>query len=124
MTDQEKLFEVLGELLYAVAKADGVVQNEEKEVLNKIFQNHPWASSITWSFNYEASKGHSVEDVYHKVIDFCKHYGPAPEYAEFIDAMELLAKANEVVDENEEKIMTSFTKDLTNKFHNDLNELM
>ena len=41
MTDKEKLYETLGELLYAIAKADGVIQAEEKEALEKMFKNHP-----------------------------------------------------------------------------------
>ncbi|NVK66305.1 MAG: TerB family tellurite resistance protein, partial [Flavobacteriales bacterium] len=70
MTEQEKLYEVFGELLYAIAKADGIIQPEEKDALGELLQKHAWASEIKWSFNYEASKNSSVEEVYNKVINF------------------------------------------------------
>ena len=63
MRDQEKLYETLGELLFAVAKADGVIQKEEITILNELLKDHPWASEIKWSFDYEVSKDTDVEEV-------------------------------------------------------------
>ena len=36
MTDTEKLYETMGELLYVLAKADGVIQEEEVNKLNEL----------------------------------------------------------------------------------------
>ena len=36
MTDKEKLYETLGELLYAVALADGIIQKSEKNSLKEL----------------------------------------------------------------------------------------
>ena len=85
MKKVEKLYEVMGELLYAVAMADGVIQPEEKEALKKLLRNHMSEEDILWSFEYEESKNSSVEEIYNKVINFCHNYGPAPQYNEFIN---------------------------------------
>lgn len=123
MTEQEKLYETLGELLYVVAKADGVIQEEEKQAMQNLLQSHPWAEQINWSFDYEVSKGKSVEEIYHKVISFCKHYGPAPQYNEFIEAINIVAEAVNGRDESEEKIIKSFSADLIKKFQRDIDLL-
>ncbi len=123
MTDQEKLYETLGELLFCVAKADGIIQDEEKESLKELLKNHPWGSEIQWSFNYEESKNASLEETYQKVINFCKHYGPAQEYTEFIDAMNVIAQSSNGIDANESKVINSFSKDLMERFHKDIEKL-
>ncbi len=120
----EKLYEVMGELLYTVAMADGVIQNEEKEALKKLLQNHASQKEIMWSFEYEENKDSSVEEIYNKVINFCHGYGPAPQYQEFIDAMQIIAEAAGGVDKNESKIISSFSKDLLARFQNDAEKLL
>lgn len=120
MTEKEKLYETLGELLFTVAKADGVIQEEEKEALNQLLTNHSSGKEIKWSFNYEANKDSSVEDTYKKVIDFCKNYGPAPEYVEFIDSMKTIANATNGIDPQESKVINSFSSDLIERFQKDL----
>ncbi len=122
MTDEGKLYETMGELLYAVAKADGVIQNDENEALQDILKNHKWKDEINWSFNYEVSKQRTVEEVYSKVIAVCDRIGPSPLYREFIQAMELVANANNGVDANEEKVMSSFSADLIERFRKDTNQ--
>ena len=123
MTDKEKLYETLGELLYAVAMADGIIQDEEIKVLEEIVENHQWGSTIAWSFNYEFKKHHSIEEVYDKVINYCHGHGPAPEYAEFIDVMETLAEVSDGIDDEEEELINRFSKDLTARFKKDLEKI-
>ena len=82
MKKKERLYEALGELIYAVAKADGLIQKEEFSMLDSLLKDHPWASTIKWSFNYEVSRNKSLDDIYEKAINHCQHYGPAPEYIE------------------------------------------
>jgi uncharacterized tellurite resistance protein B-like protein len=38
--EKEKLYEALGELLYAMAKADGTVQESEIRAIDNIVKNH------------------------------------------------------------------------------------
>lgn len=123
MTDKEKLYETLGELLYAVAMADGVVQKKEKNALDTLLKSHNWSSEIKWSFNYELSKESDVQDMYAKAINFCQNYGPAPEYLEFIEAMKIIADSANGTDKNESKIINSFSKDLISQFQKDISLL-
>lgn len=120
MTPKEKLYETLGELLYVVAKADGVIQEAEKEALEQLLTAHPWANEVMWSFNYEAAHKPDIADLYVKVISYCHRYGPAPEYDEFIDAMKTIAEAADGVVAEEHKVITSFSKDLIIRFRRDL----
>ncbi|MBB6459296.1 TerB family tellurite resistance protein [Flammeovirga kamogawensis] len=121
MKNTEKLYETLGELLYAIAKADGLIQDEERDALNELLKNHSWASEIRWSFNYEENQNATVEETYNKVINYCHSYGPTAEYEEFIDAMKFIANASNGIDEDESKIINSFSKDLIERFQRDLN---
>lgn len=123
MTEKEKLYETLGELLYAIAKADGVIQNEEKEALNTLLAEHKYAHEIKWSFEYEEHRDATVEELYKKVIDHCYQIGPSQEYEEFIDAMKTIADAVDGTLDSEEKIIESFSKDLTERFKHDLEKI-
>ncbi len=123
MTDKERLYETLGELLYAVALADGVIQQQEKDMIESILKDHPWAGQIKWSFDYERTHGMSVKEVYKKAISFCQSYGPAPEYADFIDAMRLVAMAADGIDAAESGIIENFSKDLIAQFQKDIDRL-
>ncbi len=118
-----KLYETLGELLYAVAKADGIVQNEEKAALTDLLKGHEWAKEIQWSFDYEASKNAEPEDLYNKVISYCHSLGPSPEYKEFIRSMQAIAEAANGVDRRESRMIHSFSKDLVERFLRDLEKL-
>ncbi|WP_306639736.1 hypothetical protein [Sanyastnella coralliicola] len=120
MSKQEKLYETLGELLYAVAMADGVIQSEESDAMKSLLKNHPWATTISWSFDYEVAKENKVEDVYKKAVSYCHSYGPTPEYEEFISAMEMIANAHEGTSNEEAEIVTGFSRDLIARFRRDL----
>lgn len=123
MTEQERLFETFGELMYVIAMADGVIQPDEETALNEILKNHPWASEIKWSFDYEKNKGRSVEEVYNEVLDFCQHYGPTVLYGEMIDVMHRVATASNGIDSAEEKAINAFSKDLVARFQADLDKI-
>lgn len=120
MTDKEKLYETLGELLYVVAKADGVIQTEERAALKEILKGHEWANQIEWSFNYEESKQPTIDDLYNKVITVCHRIGPSPVYDEFIKSMKILAEASDGIDKDESKIIRSFSNDLIARFKKDI----
>ncbi|NOQ75207.1 MAG: TerB family tellurite resistance protein [Crocinitomix sp.] len=122
MTAAERLFEVFGELLYAIAMADGLIQDEELTALEEIVENHPWSTAVKWSFNYEKTKAHNVEEVYNKVINFCHQHGPSPHYTDFISAMEKVAAAANGTEDSETKIIQSFSADLTARFQEDLDK--
>lgn len=119
----ERLYDVFGDLLYVVAKADGIVQKEEVEVLERVIANHPWAKEIEWAFNYDLEKNTSVDYLYKKVIDFCHEYGPNPEYKFLLDVLEAVANASGQVNEKEMGVINKFTTELTDRFKKDLDKL-
>lgn len=123
MSDQAKLYETLGELLYVVAKADGVIQDDERNKLDEILKGHAWATDIKWSFDYEESKENSIEEVYEKVISVCHRIGPSPVYEEFIESMNTIANSDNHVDDNESKVINGFSKDLIERFKRDIDKM-
>lgn len=118
--NHEKLYEAFGELLYVVAMADGLIQDEEVSALETVLAAHPWAADIKWSFNYERKKERAVEEVYAKVLDYCTYAGPSPEYQNMIEVMEAMAKASNGVDANEKEVMDTFSYTLIQKFKSDI----
>lgn len=123
MKKEEKLYEIFGELLYALAKADGVIHKEEKETLNQLLKNHALGSEILWSFEFEETHNSSVEEIYNKVINFCHVYGPAPQYDEFITAMKIVAETSNGITTKEHKLINSFSEDLMGRFQRDIDKL-
>ena len=119
MVTQVELYDAFGELIYALAKADGIIQGEEIAALENIVKGHPWSSEITWSFNYEKKKDKSLSEAYEKALMICKEYGPSPDYPFLFEVLDKIAAAAEGVHEEEEKIINNFKIELMEKFRND-----
>ena len=115
-----KLYDAFGELIYALAMADGLIQEDELKALDKVLADHPWASEIKWSFNYEKKKAHSLEDAYKKAIQVCTDYGPSEEYEGLINVLEKVASASEGMEEKEADVIMDFQFELHNRFHKEL----
>ena len=122
--NHEKLYETFGELLYVVAMADGLIQEEEVSALETVLAEHPWAADIKWSFNYERKKERGVEEVYAKVLDYCTHAGPSPEYQNMIEVMEAIAKSSNGVDTDEKEVMDTFANTLIETFKKDMKGIL
>lgn len=113
---QERLHDAMGELIYAVAKADGLVQESELQKLEEILQHHPWASQIHWSFNYEQNRDNSLEDVYAKALETFKEYGPSAEYEFLLEVLYEIAKASHGLNTEEAQLIVRFKLDLKAHF--------
>jgi hypothetical protein len=122
MENKEKLYDAFGELVYVVAMADGIIHPEEKKALHDIIAEHPWASEIEWSFNYEVEKNQDIDYLYNRVLDACHQNGPDPEYQFLIELLEAVAKASTHADD-EKKIIDKFTYELTERFKKDIDKL-
>lgn len=120
MIKRERLNDAFGELIYAIAIADGDVQEEEVKALEKLLSQHPWAKEIKWSFNYEKTKMHSVEESYERAINVCKENGPDIEYKYLLDVMTQVAEAFDGIVPQEKRIIDSFKTDLHHRFEMDL----
>ncbi|MGB1017432.1 MAG: hypothetical protein ACPGVH_00050 [Chitinophagales bacterium] len=123
MFTEEKLYDTLGELLFVVAMADGIIQEEETKALENLLKGHLHEENIKWSFNYEVSKNTDIEELYKKVIITCKKIGPSPIYTEFISSMKIIAEAANGTEKSEEKIINCFSKELIEKFKNDIENI-
>ena len=123
MTNEERLYDAFGELVYAVALADGYIQPEETEALERLLAHHEWAKAIKWSFDYEVKAGHSVEDLYKKAINTFEKVGPHPEYTFMLEVLEQVATASHGVDRKEKAMISQVSVDLKERFSNDLARL-
>jgi len=122
MIKRAKLYDAFGELLYAIAIADGAVQEEEIRTLKRVLCEHPWAREIEWSFEYENQKHHSLEEAYQKAVDICKENGPDPEYHYLLDVMVKVAEAFGGIIPQEKRIIDNFKNELMDRFMNDLKD--
>ena len=123
MKNTAKLIEALGELIYVVAMADGIIQKEELEVIEKKLADHKWGEDIKWSFDYEVKNNGSVEELYKKVISYCEMHGPDPAYNFLLEVVEEVANASSGIDTDEQKVMDGFVSDLTTKFRADIDRI-
>lgn len=123
MSAQDRLYDALGEIAYAIAKADGLIDQDEISRLTKILEKHPWASNIKWSFNYEWLRDEDAETIYKKAITRCIEHGPSEDYKEFIDLMNEIAKASNGVDSSEQDMINSFSIDLIKGFQTEIDKL-
>ncbi len=123
MADKDRLYDAIGELAYAIAKADGLIDGDEIGKLTEILEQHPWASNIKWSFNYEWLRDEPAEEIYKKAINRCMDYGPTKEYDEILDLLNQIAAASNGVDESEQKMIDSFSNDLIKKFQKDVERI-
>lgn len=114
--NKEQLYDALGELIYAVAKSDGLVQESETAKLEELLLAHPWAREIKWSFNYEKGKEHTVEDAYAKALETCKNYGQSEEYPFLFELLEAIANASDGPDSAEREIIDRFKWELKKYF--------
>ena len=116
MASIDRLYDAFGELIYAVAKADGKVQDVEVNALNEILLGHPWAVNIKWSFNYEKKNQNSFEDTFKKGLITCQDYGPSEDYEFLFDVLDTVAEANQGITEKERAIIDRFKKELRTYF--------
>lgn len=118
--NKEKLYEAFGELIYAIAKADGLIQEEEISALEEILKNHPWAKDVKWSFDYEVKKQNPFEEVFAKALDTFQQYGPSNEYVELMGVIEEIAKASKGVDDKEKEMMQTIQVNMMEIFMQEL----
>ena len=122
MKNKEALYEAFGELIYVLAMADGTIQEEEMEMIEKKLSLHPWGKEIRWSFDYEVEKRGNIEELYEKVIAHCEMLGPDREYEFLIDVLEEVANASDGIDEKEEMVINA-VKDLSIRFREEIDRI-
>jgi|GEM_PF-635549 len=120
MIEKKRLYDAFGEMIYVLAMADGKVQVEEMEALERELMKHPWAEEIEWSFNYERKRGNDVAEVYKKAMQTFVDHGPASEYKRLLEIMEYVAAASNKIDYKELEMILSFQYDFKKRLKDDL----
>jgi len=116
MVSETRLKDAFGELIYSVAIADGMIQDEETDTLDKALEDHPWEEEIKWSFNYERKKKSSLKETYLKALDTFKEYGPHRDYKTLIELLEKIAESSDGFQSKEGKVISIFQKSLRAHF--------
>jgi len=110
MVSKTKLYDAFGELIYAIAIADGMIQQEELDSLETILKGHPWAKEIQWSFDYEHRKQHNLMETYNKAVETLKDHGPSEEYVYLIEVLGEVAAASNGFEKKEGMLISNFQK--------------
>lgn len=120
MTPIQNLHYAIGELAYAVAHADGKVQQEEREKFHAIVEAELRCKDYDFDisdiiFQIMDKDKQSTETVYNwalKIIQTNSHY-LSPELKQtFIKVMEKVAKVYPPITVNEKNILERFRKDI------------
>lgn len=110
MVQRQQLYTAFGQLIYTLAKADGEIQREEFERINKLLVAHQWSNDILWSFNEECSKKEHSKKVLSKVLGIFREYGPYYEYPYFFHVVEEVAEAFGGIVKEEQEILDELRK--------------
>ncbi len=116
---KDQLYEYFGEMLYAVAMADGKVHDNQWELIESILKEYEWGTNVFWSFNYEDWRQRSIKEAYDRALDAFKEYGPFEDYPRFFEILEKVAELNLNLEHREERMIRSFKETLIEHFKND-----
>ena len=122
MVSKTRLNDAFGELIYAVAIADGMIQPEEIKTIEELLKGHPWASEIKWSFDYELKNKNTLKHTYEKALATLKENGPFKDYTYLVEIIEKLADASDGIDSKENEVILGFQQSLRKHFLDFLDE--
>ncbi|MFK8008659.1 MAG: TerB family tellurite resistance protein [Saprospiraceae bacterium] len=122
MVSQARLHDAFGEIIYAVAIADGLIQEEELKLIDEKLAHFSWGEDAKWSFNWERKKETQLKDAYLKALDTLKENGPTSSYYDLINILEEVAKASDGFEKKEGQVISIFNKSLKSHFLEFLND--
>lgn len=105
-----ELLNTFGRIIYAVAKADGEVQDTEIEVIQKVIDDNEWAQEVELSFEVERELDEDADVIFDKAIGLFQFNEIKGHYKEFIDLLEQIADAHDGI-VSEEKVLIDKFKD-------------
>ncbi len=109
---KSRLYDAFGEIIYAVAIADGDVSEKKLTTLKNALIGHPYAEQILWSFCYEKSKGNKLNDAYKRSIQTLLDNGPHMDYVFLFDTLQQIANTNNRMNKKEGRVICSLEKRL------------
>ena len=116
MVSKTRLYDAFGELIYTVAIADGIIQDDEVKIIEERLKEFEWGEEVKWSFNYEKKKGSDLKETYLKALETFKEYGPHPDYYNLLELLEEVAKASDGFEKKEGRVISIFNKSLRAHF--------
>lgn len=119
MITKERFYDAFGELIYAVMKAEGSVNNEDT-VLQESLEGHDYANNIKWSFEYEKRKENKLEAIYEKALSTFKEHGPDREYTYLIEILDNIIQHTQNSEDDAQ--VTDIANNLRAQFVKDLEE--
>lgn len=117
MSEQNKteLYQSFASLIYAVAMADGILMNEEKDAIRKVIGNHPMMAPLNSLFESKEKLEISIVSAYYEVMTYIKQNKPDPEFSFLVQVLESLSSLSEGVEEEEGNLVEEFIIDLKSK---------
>ena len=120
MVCKEDVYNAFGEVMYAVALADGAIQQEEIKRFNEIIEKHKFGDKIKWSFFHKKEENTPLKVALEKALDTLTTFGPFEDLPFLFNALEEIAKAFNGIVEQERNLIDNFRKDLHEQFKKDM----
>jgi len=120
MNPTQNLYYALGHLAFAIAKADGHIQKEEKQKLHDIILNHSNPGDFGYSeiiFRILEKDHLDIDTTYNwalNEIELCKHYFDPGIRNDFFYVLEKVAEAFPPVSKQERNLLEKLRNDLQN----------
>ncbi|MEM6726381.1 MAG: TerB family tellurite resistance protein [Bacteroidota bacterium] len=106
-------------MVYLVAIADGLIQPEETEELERLLIGRDWSQPVKWSFDELVAHPLDPAAVYEEVMEVFVAHGPDPAYQELFEILEAVAQASDGLDSEEANVLIDLEVDLRKRFLED-----
>jgi len=119
MENKSALYEAFGKMVYLVAIADGLIQPEETEALERLLVGRDFAPAVQWSFEELVAHPLDPAAVYEEVMGVFVEHGPDPAYQQLFEILEAVAHASDGLDSEEANVLIDLEVDLRKRFLED-----
>lgn len=109
---EEEVLDTFGKIIYAIAKSDGEVQDEEVAVIRQVIDDHKWAQELELSFAVEKELDTDYDTVFEEAMNVFENYDVKEHYADFIDLLEKIAEAHDGIVSEEKNLIDRFKERL------------
>lgn len=104
MNSKEQLYDSFAELIFSVAMADGVIDEEEIAEIKRLTGNHPLGQKIETLIKESTKEDDeiSIVQTYKATLSLCKSIGPDSEYEFLIGVLEDFSKISKTADSDDD----------------------
>ncbi|MGL1888874.1 MAG: TerB family tellurite resistance protein [Reichenbachiella sp.] len=104
----KELLDAFGRIVYAIAKSDGEVQDEELNLIRQVVDKNIWAQELELSFEIERQMDGDAEQIFDEAIGVFKKHDAKEHYIEFVKLLEEIAKSHGGVVDEEKTLIDRF----------------